>query len=197
MTIKKLFYCAFFFVMGVNPVLAQKDIGIKFGLNISSINHSKDDDVSNLLDINTGVVFRFKLHGKFLLNTEVTASNKGFNDILIPTGTTANQLTYLSFPVLIEYEANKKIYFQAGPEFNFLTKAKMKNSTIDKNVTGDYNTFDFSFAAGFGFKILKTLNLETRYSLGLSHINKDESISGAHQNRTFQLNLIYLLRSKE
>jgi hypothetical protein len=195
--LNKLFTLLFFFTSGLNSVFAQKDIGIKFGLNISNVNHSNENNFTNLLDFNSGVVARFKISDKFLLNTEVLASTKGFNSLLIPQGTIANRLTYLSFPVLIHYCATDKIYFQSGPEFNFLTKAKMKNSAVDASVTKDYNRFDFSIAGGVGFKILKVLNLETRYSFGLSEINKDANNIGSLKNRTFQINLIYLLRSKE
>ena len=190
----KLYSFLFFFTLGLNPLFAQKDIGLKFGLNISNVNNSNGN---TLLDFNSGVVVRFKMADKFLLNTEVLSSNKGFNSVSIPLGTISNQLTYLSFPVLIHYCTTNKIYFQLGPEFNFLTMAKMKNSTINKNVTQDYNKFDFSIAGGVGFKILKVLNLETRYSLGLSQIKKDENIFRSYKNRTLQINLIYLLRSKE
>lgn len=193
----KLFSFLFFFIFGLNPLFAQQDIGIKFGLNISNVSHSNEDDFTNLSDVNTGVVLRFKLAKKFLLNTELLASTKGFNSSLIPEGTTANQLTYLSLPVLVHYCATEKIYFQMGPEFNYLTKAKMKNSTIDELVTADYNRFDFSLAAGVGFKIYKVLNLETRYCFGLSQINKDANTFGSNKNRTFQINLIFLFRSKE
>jgi outer membrane immunogenic protein len=195
--LNKLFILLFFFIPGLNSAFAQKDIGIKFGLNISNVNHSNENNFTNLLDFNSGVVVRFKISDKLLLNTEVLASTKGFNSLLIPQGTIANQLTYLSFPVLIHYYATDKIYFQLGPEFNFLTKAKMKNSAVDESVTKDYNRFDFSIAGGVGFKILKVLNLETRYSFGLSQINKEANNIGTHKNRTLQVNLIYLLRSKE
>ena len=193
----KLFSLLFFFILGLNSLQAQKDIGLKFGLNISNVRNSGESDFTNLIDFNTGVVFKFKLADKLLLNTEALLSNKGFNSLLIPGGTTANHLTYFSVPVLLEYEATKKIYFQIGPGFNFLLNAKIKNSTMDNSVTEDYNSFDFSLAGGVGFKIFKKFNLETRYSFGLSKIKKDENIFGSYKNRTLQINLIYLLRSRQ
>jgi|GEM_PF-2427580 len=193
----KLFTLLFFLVLGVNPSFAQIDIGLKFGLNVSNVSSSNEEDFTNLVDFNSGVVVRFKMADKFLLNTEVLSSNKGFNSLLTPGGTTSNKLTYLSFPVLLQYYATDKIYFQLGPELNFLTKAKIKNSTIDSLVTGDYNTFDFSLAGGVGVTIFKVLNLETRYSLGFSQIKKEENTFGSYKNRTFQISLIYFLISKE
>lgn len=192
----KLFSLLFFFILGLNPLFAQ-DIGLKFGFNVSNVSHSNEEDFTNFLDFNSGVVLRFKMTDKLLLNAEVLSSNKGFNSLLIPAGTTANQLTYLSFPVLIHYCKTDKIYFQLGPEFNFLTKAKTKNSAIDESVTEDYNTFDFSLAGGVGLRIFKVLNLETRYSFGLSQINTDANNIGSRKNRTLQINLVYLLRTKE
>ena len=179
-----------------NYSYGQENIGLKFGLNVSNINNSKENNTPDLLDFNTGIVLRFKLRKKLLLTTEALVSNEGFNSLLIPSGTIANHLTYLSFPALLTYFSTDKIYFQIGPEFNFLIHAKMKSSTLDANVTDDYNMFDFSLAAGLGFKVLKKFNLETRYSFGLSQIRKDEKYFGSFKNRNLQLNLIYFLKSK-
>src|SRR5665213_3430815 len=151
----KLFTLLFFLVLGLNVSFAQIDIGLKFGLNVSNVSNSNEEDFTNFLNFNSGVVVRLKMKDKFFLNTEVSSSNKGFNSLLTPGGKTSNQLTYLTFPVLLQYGATNKIYFQLGPEFNFLTKVKMKNSTMDSLVTGNYNTFDFSLAAGVGFTFLK------------------------------------------
>jgi hypothetical protein len=193
----KVFFLIFLFILAVRFSYAQENAGLKFGGNISNVSSSHGNDFTALLDFNTGVVLRFKLRDKLLLNTEALLSHKGFNGILIPGGTTASNLSYLSFPVLLQYNQTKNIYFQIGPEFNFLVNAKMKNKATNKSVTDDYNKFDFSVAGGVGFKVFKKFNLETRYSFGLSDIRRNESISGSYKNRTLQINLIYLFRSKE
>ncbi len=193
----KLFYLLFLFILISSFLYGQNNLGVKLGLNISNVNNSNKNDFSTLLDFNTGIVFRHKISNDLLLNTEALVSGKGFNSVLIPSGTTATHLRYLSFPVLLHYLPTDKIYFQVGPEFNFLINAKMKNSTLNKSVADDYNKFDFSLAGGLGFKIFRKLNLETRYSFGLSQIRQDENIFGSYKNRTFQINLIYLLKSKQ
>ncbi len=107
----------------------------------------------------------------------------------------ATNLAYFSVPVLLEYEQTKKFYFQLGPEFNFLIKARMKNSSF--NESEDYNKFDLAIVGGVGFNVLRNFNLETRYSLGLSQIKKNENIFGSYNTRTFQVNLIYFLKNRK
>ncbi len=175
----------------------QSDIGLKFGMDIANVRNSNESDFTALLNFNIGVIAKFKLKDKFKLNTELLLANKGFNSILIPTGTTATNLTYISIPILLEHNVSKNFYLQLGPEFNYLIKASMKNSSFNESVEDNYKKIDLSIASGLGLSLSKTFVLEARYSLGLSQIRQNESIFGSYQTRTFQLNLIYNFRSQE
>jgi outer membrane immunogenic protein len=172
----------------------QIKLGLKAGFNFSKVKNRSHDDFTNKTNFNTGLVTNFKLDKKFILDLEGLFSAKGFNSILIPSGTIATNLYYLTLPVLLEYKATNKFYFQLGPELNLLVGAKMKNSTTNISVSDNYNNFDITVAGGLGYNILKSINLETRYSYGLSQIRKTPEIFGAQYNRTFQLNLIYFFR---
>ncbi len=73
----------------------------------------------------------------------------------------------------------------------------MKNKSFDASVIDNYKKFDLAIVGGLGFKLFKGLNIETRYSLGLSQIRQNETIFGAYKTRTFQINLVYLLKLKK
>lgn len=192
----KTFSLFIFIALGLHSY-GQNNIGFKFGVNFSNVKTSNGNNFTTVLNFNTGVVAKFKLRDKFILNTEVLLSNKGFNSLVIPSGTTATNLTYLSVPILLEYQPTKKFYFQLGPEFNFLINARMKNSSVNRRISEKYNKFDLAIAGGLGFNIFKNFNLETRYSLGLSQIRENENIFGSYKNRTFQVNLIYFLKRRK
>lgn len=192
----KIFALLFLIAPGLHSY-GQNNIGFKFGVNVSNVKSSGGNDFTTLVNFNTGIIAKLKLKDKFMLNTELLLSNKGFNTLLIPSGTTATNLTYLSVPVLLEYQPTKKFYFQLGPEFNFLINARMKNNNFNERVSENYNNFDLAIAGGIGFNIFRNFYLETRYSLGLSQINKNENVFGSYKTRTFQVNLIYFLNHRK
>ncbi len=192
----KIYPLLFFIVIGTH-LYGQNNVGFKIGMNISNVKNSDGNNFSTLLNFNTGIIAKFKIKNKFLLNSEVLLSNKGFNSILIPSGTTATNLAYLSIPVLLEYQPTKKFYFQLGPEFNFLLNAKMENTSFNESVFDNYKKMDIAIAGGLGFKIFKSFKLETRYSLGLSRIIQNEIIFGSYKTRTFQINLLYFLNHRK
>src|ERR1035441_9083830 len=137
----------------------QVKLGLKAGLNFSKVKNESHNDFTNKTNFNTGIVTNFKLDKKFMLDLECLFSAKGFNSILIPTGTTATNLYYLTLPVLLEYKATDKFYFQLGPELNLLVGAKMKNSTTNISVADNYNNFDITFAGGLGYNIFKSVKI--------------------------------------
>ncbi len=188
---KKIFFLAIINLCFLTYSFGQINWGYKAGLNISRVRNSSHNDYTSNLNFNTGVLSQFKLDKNYFINVEFLLSVKGFNSILIPSGTTATNLSYLTLPVLFEYKTSNKFYFQLGPELNYLIAAKMKNSTIDKSVMDEYKKVDISLVGGLGYNISKKISLETRYIFGLSQISQESKIFGSEYNRTFQINLIY------
>ena len=188
---KKIFFLAIINLCFLTYSFGQINWGYKAGLNISRVRNSSHNDVTSNLNFNTGILAKFKLDKNYFINVECLLSLKGFNSILVPSGTTATNFSYLTLPILFEYNTSNKFYFQVGPELNYLIAAKMKNSRIDNSVADSYKKIDISLAGGVGFNISKRLSLETRYIFGLSQINQQPNIFGSEYNRTFQINLIY------
>ncbi len=172
----------------------QVNWGYKAGINLSRISNSSHNGFTSNLNFNTGVVATCKLEKNYFLDIECLLSLKGFNSVLIPGGTTATNFSYLTLPILFEYKTSNKLYFQLGPELNYLIAAKMKNSSMNEPVIDNYKKFDISVAGGLGYNFSKKIGLETRYIFGLSKIYAKSDILGSAYNRTFQINLIYWFR---
>jgi len=188
---KKIFLLTIINVCIATCSFGQINLGYKTGLNISRVRNSSHNDFSSDFGFNTGILAKFKIAKNNFLNTELLLSLKGFNIILIPSGTTATNFSYLTLPLLFEHRTSSKFYFQLGPELNYLIAAKMKNSTFKESVIDNYKKVDISLAGGLGYNISKKIGLETRYIFGLSQINQKPVIFGSEYNRTFQINLIY------
>lgn len=177
----------------VTQIAAQIKAGFKGGLNIANVHNSIANDFTSLVAYNFGFIAKYSAEdSKTGVTIEALLSQKGFKGLLIPSGTTAYSLTYVSIPALMEYRPAKALYVQVGPEFNYLVNAGMKNSTLKKSMLDKYNKFDFALAAGVGYNVFKNLNLEVRYSNGLNQLSKQPDITGKYYNRVFQFNAAYL-----
>ncbi len=188
---KKIFFLVIISNCFLTHSFGQIKWGYKAGLNVSRVRNASHNDFTANLNFNTGALAKAKLDKNCFINIECLLSLKGFNSLLIPTGTTATNLSYLSLPVLFEYHTTNKFYFQLGTELSYLISAKIKNKTTHISVADSYKKFDIALAGGVGYNLSKKLCLETRYLPGLSQINQKPEIFGSEYNRTFQVNLIY------
>jgi opacity protein-like surface antigen len=184
-----LFITMFYFLQ----VFGQFQLGYKLGLNISTIKNAVFGDKYNShVSINTGLVADYEINKKYFLQAEILVSKKGFSNLLIPSGTTAQQLNYISVPVLFGYSPFKKISLLIGPEFNYLISAYSGSAKTDD--TNSFQKFDIGLDAGVSYNFYKVLSLELRYNYGLSKIIKQIPNSGypeSGNNRVFQINLAY------
>ncbi len=170
----------------------QFRFGYKLGLNICNVRNSTNDNYTSKPGFNTGLVTEYNLNEKYFLNTGLLISAKGFQSLLIPAGTTATNLYYLSLPVLQGVNFSRKFSFVLGPEVNYLLSALMKNSSKNTSVIDDFNKWDISLDAGLIFNITRHIFIDCRYSYGLSQIREHSEISGWQYNRVIQGNLTFL-----
>ena len=134
----------FLLVCSTSPSFGQADYGIKGGLSLSGIRGTNTDDISTLVGFNAGAVLKFNLADQWTFSPEILVTNKGYNDILIPNGTTAYKLTYLSFPLMARISPSSNIS-ATGMNSAFLIRNEDKYSA---NITNRFNTFDGAIAGG-------------------------------------------------
>lgn len=190
--------------------LAQKiHLGVKGGLNISSINGI--ENVESREGYHFGGVATFDILETMGLHTEITYSRQGYKvsePIIIQANTEdpaldflfSEKLHYVNVPVLFNYTLIENLKLQAGPQFGFLIKTSevfdFNQGTIDDlpdgfSNFGDSNSFDFGLALGAQYNILNFF-VQGRYILGINEvfpdsINKENSSS----NRNFQISIGY------
>ncbi len=169
----------------------QVNWGYKAGLNLSTVYNSSYNNFTSKLNFNTGALTKLKLNKNCFINIEYLLSHKGFSSILIPNGTTSNSFSYLTLPILFEYQISDKVSFHLGPELNYLIGAKIKTNNAEFSVIDKYKKIDLCLAGGLRYNFTKKIALETRYTIGQSQLNLRPEIFGYNYNRTFQLNLIY------
>lgn len=188
----KIFFLILLFLSGSS--LAQVNFGPKVGINLSTVHSSADNDFSPHVNFIAGLLFEMNVNDQWKVCPEILISKKGYNFILIPSGTTTNALTYLSIPVLASYHLTETVFFKLGPEINFLIAARTKNNNFNKNISSEFYGYDFALAGGGGYKIAGRYCIEARYLLGLSQISRNTCNFGKLNNRTIQLDLVYLLK---
>ena len=185
-----------------NIAAQETKVGVKAGLNYSSV-------VGDLTD---GIKFRFSGHGgffvemelayNFALQTELLYSSQGFqvsSDLLAIENNegaiddndfrTNVQLNYLTIPVLGKFALNDRLDVEFGPQFGFLLNqvSKIKNldqrdETVPDNrtsISGDFQ-LDYGVVAGLNLNINDALSIEPRFYIGLR--NRLNGLDNALQN---------------
>lgn len=202
------------FLFSTLGIKAQEShIGVKGGLNYSSI-------VGDLTD---GLKFRFSGHGgifieidfsdKFKLQPELLYSSQGFQystdlDAIQNGGSTGEendfrtnvQLNFITIPILGKFALNDRLDLEFGPQFGFLLNQVTKIKDLDQNInaerrssiSGDFQ-LDYGAAVGLGLQLNDSFSVSPRFYVGLR--NRLNALQGAQNyNVSIQLSLNYLIR---
>ncbi|MBS1606833.1 MAG: PorT family protein [Bacteroidetes bacterium] len=172
---------------------AQFQFGAKGGLNFATISGSDAGDASTRVNVNLGVYARLPLAEKISLQPELVYSNQGAS---VNKGSVA--YNYINIPVLLRYYAGSGFSIFTGPQVGFLVGAHYKENGNSINVKDLYNSGDFAWAVGIGYKIPATkLGLDARYNFGIANIEDREKTgsTGSIRNGVFQLGVTYTLFS--
>ena len=178
----------------------KTEVGIRGGLNLSSMSVEDADDNNILPGFQAGVYSKIPLgNGSFSLQPELLYSGKG----LKKDGTEYN-LNYLELPLKVAYNLAPDFNFHAGPYVGYLLNAKVKGSGQLADVSGMidpgaidnsyFNNLDVGLTAGLGFS-LNRLDLGFDYSFGIlptADENKAlQPILGSAKNNVIQVHVGY------
>ncbi len=137
---KKLYITLLFTVLSTYYCSAQIQIGIKQGINFSSLNYTLSDESDQLyerFDINgsagfhIGAFFNFKFSEKLGFQTEMMFSQQGArlsiveiigNDLI--EYELRRKLNYLTIPTLLKYQSKSGFNFEGGLGFAFLLSGR-------------------------------------------------------------------------
>lgn len=186
---KKLFLGA---AIAMSSLTFAQQFGIKAGMNVSSINSEGDfNDSKSKIGFNAGVFMNAPIAKDFSIQPEVLYNRVGTKIASVGDKDINFNLDYISVPVMFQYNATPEFYLEAGPQFGFLTSAKVKKETQDYK---DYmNNFDFGLGLGAGYYFTPNVGLTARYVAGFSDISKNGEFGGDAKNRNnvFQVGMAY------
>jgi hypothetical protein len=161
------------------PLFVQSQgigIGIKAGANFAN-QAIKDASTKSITGFLVGGYVNLNLTDKFGITPEVLFSSAGskWEDAKFNTN-------YVAIPVMLRIMPIKLLSLEAGPQFSFLTKAKLEGVGDFKD---NLKSNDFGLAFGAGLHLPMGLNVGARYIYGFTNIS--DVSEHTIKNRNFQL----------
>ncbi|HRV54454.1 MAG TPA: porin family protein [Mangrovimonas sp.] len=177
---KSKLFLSLSFVCLVAAIQAQEfKFGAKAGMNISSISF-KDSDYSTkpVIGVQVGAIANYSFNDKIAVQPEVLFLTGG-NKWRYENGTDGRiKTSYISIPVLVQYNIIEGLYAEAGPQYNFLLSIKQSIGDSDfDDIKELYKSGTFGFAVGVGYDLgflLPGLKAGARYTRDLSKMNDQE-----------------------
>jgi hypothetical protein len=163
--------------------------GIKGGLNLTNLYVADVSTEHMKAGFNAGVFAKLPVTRGFSIQPELLYSLKGakedYNNFVQGSGEYRFNLGYMELPLLAVVNIAPNFNIHAGGYAAYLVNANIKNVNDQGSVvgatelsTGDFNRWDFGLAGGAGFDI-QNFTIGARYNYGLSHIGKDDNLTGA------------------
>ncbi len=185
-------------IAAFSGVKAQVQLGIKAGLNISSLSLSSGalgdgESKSSLTAFNGGLFASLPIAESLSVQPEINYSGQGTS--LTGQGGEKGSLNYdyLNVPVLFKYSHESGLFAETGPQAGFLLSAKVKSGGTSFDIKDQVQSFDFSWALGLGYKLQDLgLGIDVRYNLGLTNTIKNPDDGSSAKNGVFQIDLFYM-----
>jgi len=188
------------FLLATYTIFSQEQkikFGVKAGLNISKFTPVRSDfeefdTFRNKVSFFIGGFSNISLSNRLKLQPEVVFAVQGTgiktgdftfqespSDPVINIGHyegVVNDYT-LVVPVMTQFYVVKNFFIEAGPEFNILVDRKeIERKGLDIDVFGpnpdpDFESFNFTIAFGGGFSFNDHLQVNLRYSAGITEVS--------------------------
>ena len=184
----------FFAVMSGVFAGAQVQFGVKAGLNLTTLTYSGPASTNPAwkTSFNAGLVVSVPLSSSLYLQPELMYSGQGYEKA-VASQSGIYELGYLNVPVLFRYQHASGFFAVTGPQIGFLLGANADIGGHNTDIKDQFQTTDFSWAFGLGYKFSKTgLGIDARYNIGLTNVAKD-SPDETFKNSVFQFGLFYML----
>jgi hypothetical protein len=180
----------------------ELQFGLKGGLNLSTItvsNGVSGYSYSSLANFNAGAFLKVPLVRSISIQPELYYSGQGFKSSDGSGGTYSEHVNYLNVPVLGKYTFPVGFYLETGPQLSFKLNAKDKENGASLDVSSAYNSADFSWVFGAGYKIpMSPVGIDVRYNAGITNVANDSYYGNGYgqysvRNGVFQIDLFVVL----
>lgn len=160
----------------------KEQYGLKAGVNFAELwGEDALPESDRKVGYSFGVYGTFKLSKKIKLQPEAIWSLQG--ETSKKSG--RYKITYLNIPVMFKW-VDEKFYFEAGPQLGLLTINTSKSIPKELQLN-NFETFDFTFNIGLGYKIWDDWIIGLRYGQGLTNLVENRDL----KNSVFYLGIAY------
>lgn len=164
----------------VTATQAQVSLGLKGGLNFNSA-----DVTGGGVDSKTG--YHFGAYAVIKAGAIGIQPEAYFSVQNLSTSGDDIDLSYIQVPILLRLGFAKVLYFNAGPQFGFNTKAESGGVDYSDQI----KSMDISAAIGAGLDLPMGLGAQVRYVKALT--NASEVAGDSWKNAMVQLSVTYAL----
>lgn len=211
----KLIVCALLLCAGLTAQTEKVKLGVKAGLNVSSLTFDENElNSSNRNGFTAGLIAEIPLTKSFSVQPELLYSQQGmklsYSDAEVENShyKSTIALNYLNVPVMLKYYVLKGLSVQAGPQVGILLKAinKYQDNFLgydnhEKMNLKDYsNGVDASVNFGLGYQFKDKFYADLRYNMSYTNVFKDVTantnyiINSDMKNRIFQVTVGYFFK---
>ncbi|KAA1246392.1 porin family protein [Aquimarina sp. RZ0] len=168
--------------------------GFKGGANYTNIT-GDTDGAEGRVRVHLGVVVEYPISRNFLLQAELLYTAQGYK-IEVEGEEQKINLNYFTLPLLAKFHITNPLSIESGPQVGLLNGAT-NDAVENTDVFFDsFNSLEFSWAFGAGYKLKSGLFFQVRYNIGLTNINDTAVINIINNNAVAQLSIGYLFKTE-
>ena len=164
---------------GLSAANAQIDLGVKGGLNFPTLSGDSrqlmGDQTKFRTDFYVGGYANYKVTDQISFQPELLYSKQGAGIKTTDNSNTKIVTHNINIPLMGRYEIMEGLNLEFGPQLGFLVSAKAKSeegkTDTKVKITDNFKTFDFGLNFGAGYKVTDELEINARFTKGLSNIN--------------------------
>lgn len=177
-------------------IAAQAQFGVHAGINVSSLRGEDMSGFKSKLGAHFGVSYQIPVSNGIAVQTEATYSSEGAKYTGGGDGDydVKYNFNYLNLAALFRYNFEGGFNLATGPQYGFITSAKLKSEGESMDFKDELKSGNFSWAFAAGYDLPMGFGLYARYNLGLSSIEKESE--GEHvKASTFQFGVRYSIKT--
>ena len=168
-------------------------LGVKAGLNISSLKIEDFDNTDSRLGLHAGLLAHIHLAPSWAVQPELVYSAEG-GKVDFGGGSEATYKNdYVNIPVMLQYMFDNGFRIEAGPQLGLLVSSKIEDENDNEEDADDvFKTTNVSLGVGLNYLSHSGFGFGGRYNHGLSNIAEG---NGDAKGRVFQISLFYMFDS--